>query len=160
MRTKLLSALIIPLAALGLAAPASAAPSGGTKPLKCVASDPQDVQVDSISNTVTITGDPSTAGNNFGCYTNLKVMAGDVITFNYIGACGGGVPRLYVRFAGNTAGENTFDTVGCPAGATQTVTYTLQSSGKIVSFAFINDRGDGGTVTYSNLTIAGNVIDF
>ena len=147
----LATALLVP--AIVSVAPASAAPD---RPLKCVASDPIDVLVNSGADSVTITDDPSTAGNNFGCYTNLAVMAGDTITFDYTGTCGGGVPRVFVRFAGG-ASENTFNHLNCTPGS---ITYTLTNSGRIKSFAFINDRGDGGTVTYSNLVINGTRINF
>lgn len=156
--------LIAPAISLGLMAlivpsAAQAAPAN-PKPLKCVSSDPTDVVVDSTTNTVTITDDPSTGGNNFGCYTNIKAVAGDTITFDFTGTCGGGVPRVFVRYAGGT-GENTFDTGTCVSdGTTGSVTYTLANSGNIKSFAFINDRGDSGTVTYSNLVIAGTTVDF
>ena len=156
--------LIAPAIALGLMAlvapsAAQAAPAS-PKPLRCVSSDPADVMVDSSTNTVTIKDDPTTGGNNFGCYTNLKVVAGDTITFDFTGTCGGGVPRLFLRFAGG-ASENTFDNVTCVSDGTGgTITYSLVNSGNIKSFAFINDRGDSGTVTYSNLVIAGTTIDF
>jgi hypothetical protein len=156
--------LIAPAIALGLVAlvvpsAAQAAPAN-PKPLKCVASDPADVIVNSTTNTVTIEDDPSTGGNNFGCYTTIKAEAGDTITFDFTGTCGGGVPRVFVRFAGG-AGENTFDNGTCTSdGTTGSVTYDLVNSGNIKSFAFINDRGDGGTVTYSNLNIAGTIVDF
>ena len=108
------------------------------------------------SNTIT---DDMAGGSNFGCYTNIKVAAGDTITFSYTGGCGGGVPRVFVQFAGGLS-ENTIDSdPTCTNSAPGTVTYTLVNSGKIKSFAFINDRGDGLTVTYSGLTIAGTVID-
>ena len=67
------------------------------------------------------------------------------------------MPRLYIRFAGGQS-ENTFDFEPCSVNGT--VTYLLKNSGKIRSFAFINDRGDGSTVTYSNLVIDGNRINF
>lgn len=167
MRTKLVLALLTPLAVVAMAAPVSANPPaakpGKTSTLKCFASDPADVVVNSDTNTVTITDDPTTGGNNFGCTTNIVVTAGDTITFNHDTTCGGGVPRVFVRFTGSTGGENTFDTGTCTDRTDTslgTVTYTLMNSGKIRTFAFINDRGDSGTVTYSNLVIAGNVIDF
>ena len=152
----------IALGVMALVAPtaASAAPPTNDKPLKCVASDPADVVVDSSTDTVTITDDPATFGNNFGCYTNIKVMAGDTITFDFTGGCGGGVPRVFVRFAGGDS-ENTFDTGTCTSdGTTGTASYTLVNSGKIKSFAFINDRGDGGTITYSNLMIGDTFVNF
>lgn len=159
-----LLALIAPLATLALAAPASAAPAAPGKPLKCFASDGSDVKVDKKTNTVAITDDVSTGGNNFGCLTNIEVMAGDTVTFSHDTTCGGGVPRVFLRFTGGVSSENTFDgNVACTSavpGTLGTVSYTLKGSGTIDAFAFINDRGDGGTVTYSNLVIDGNVIDF
>ena len=167
-------ALLVPLFAAGLASPASAsvARSGPTVPdlSRCVASDPQFVDVDSEINAVVIIDNPSTGGNNFGCYTNrLTVTAGDTITFNHTSTvCAGGVPRLFFRFNGNRSG-NTFDnnpacTVSSAPGSTSfvpgTVTYTFTESGQIRSFAFINDSGSGSRIRYSNLIIAGNVIDF
>lgn len=152
---KFVIALTITLGSIGFVAP-SASAATPTKPLKCVASDPVLVQVDSANDSVAITDD-KVLGNNFGCYTNITVTAGDTITFNYLGICGGGVPRLYIRFAGGQS-ENTFDGELCSTDGT--VTYLLKNSGKIRSFAFINDRGDGSTVTYSNLVIDGNRINF
>ena len=158
-QTLIAPAITLGLVALVVPSAAQAAPAN-PKPLKCVASDPADVMVDSSTNTVSIKDDPTTAGNNFGCYTNIKAEAGDTITFNFTGACGGGVPRVFVRFAGG-AGENTFDSGTCTSDGTNgSVTYTLANSGNIKSFAFINDRGDEGTVTYSNLNIAGTTVDF
>lgn len=164
--TLITTALVAPLAMVALAIPAAAAPapSGASSGVghNCQASDPEDVAVDRDSNTVTITDDPSTRGNNFGCYTNLTVQAGDTITFNHTAQCGGGVPRVLVVFKDGHL-ENTFDTGDCTSatsGSLGTATYTLQEGGKIRVFAFINDRGDSGTVTYSNLVIAGNSIDF
>lgn len=153
---KLLIAMTITLGFIGFVSP-SASAAAPTKPLKCVASDPAFVKVDSENNSVTITDDMA-GGNNFGCYTNITVTAGDTITFNYAGVvCGGGVPRLFIRFAGGQS-ENTFDNELCSTDGT--VTYVLKNSGKIKSFAFISDRGDGSTVTYFNLVIDGNQIDF
>ena len=171
-------ALLVPLFAAGLASPASAsvARSGPTAPdvSRCVASDPADVDVDSEINSVVIRFDEATAGNNFGCYTNrLTVAAGDTITFNHTSTvCGGGVPRLFFRFNGNRSG-NTHDgnlenctvaSSATPVAGTPfvpgTVTYTFTESGQIKSFAFINDSGAVPRIRYSNLVIAGNVIDF
>ena len=165
MRKALLPLLLVtPLIAVTLAAPATAAPGKPGAPLKCFASDGADVRVDKKTNTVAIKDDPSTGGNNFGCLTDLPVVTGDTITFSHDTACGGGVPRLFIRFADGPS-ENTFD--GNEAGCTSavgstlgTVTYTLKGAGMIDAFAFINDRGDSGTVTYSNLVIDGNIIDF
>jgi hypothetical protein len=160
MRTALIApALTLGLMALVAPTAANAAPPT-TKELRCVASDPSDVTVDSDADSVTIKDDTSTAGNNFGCYTQIKASAGDTITFVFTGACGGGVPRLFVRFAGG-AGENTFDTGTCVSdGSNGTVTYTLVNSGNIKSFALINDSGNGGTITYSKVVIAGETVNF
>jgi hypothetical protein len=157
--------LLAPMAMATVAAPASAAPNtyagpGGGR--QCEASDSRDVTVNSATNTVAVTDDPITAGNNFGCYTNLSVAAGDTITFQHDAVCGGGVPRVLVGFKDGHY-ENTFDTGSCTsptAGGLGSASYTLARSGKIRVFAFINDRGDSGTVTYSNLVIDGNVINF
>ena len=165
-RTLITTALVAPLAMVALALPAAAAAapvgaSGGAGH-NCQASDPSEVVVNSDANVVTIQDDPSTLGNNFGCYTNLTVAAGDTITFNHTAQCGGGVPRVLVGFKDGHY-ENTFDTGSCTSQTSTSpgsATYTLLQGGKIRVFAFINDRGDSGTVTYSNLVIAGNVIDF
>ena len=167
--------LLVPLFAAGLVAPASAsvARSGPTVPdvSRCVASDPQYVEVNSEINSVVVFY--GTGGNNFGCYTNrLTVAAGDTITFSHTSTvCGGGVPRLFFRFNGNRSG-NTFDknpactvaSSATPVAGTPfvpgTVTYTFTESGQIRSFAFINDSLTVDRIRYSNLVIAGNVIDF
>lgn len=155
---KIFVALAITLGLAFLAPPTANA--AVDKPLKCVASDPDYVVVNSANESVAITDNPITYGNHFGCYTNIVVTAGDTISFTYTGTCGGGVPRVFVRFAGG-ASENTIDSDPTCLGSTAgSVTYTLINSGKIKSFAFINDRGDSGTVTYSNLTIGGTVVNF
>ena len=169
-------ALLVPLFAAGLVVPASAsvARSGPTVPdvSRCVASDPQYVEVDSEINAVVVFY--GTGGNNFGCYTNrLTVAAGDTITFNHTSTvCGGGVPRLFFRFNGNRSGNTHDGNLGnctvasdaTPVAGTPfvegTVTYTFTESGQIRSFAFINDSGEVDRIRYSNLVIAGNVIDF
>lgn len=164
-KTLLTMTLLAPLAMATVAAPASAAPNAYAGPAdgrQCEASDPRDVVVDSAANTVTVIDDPNTSGNNFGCYTNLSVTAGDTISFSHTAVCGGGVPRVLVGFKDGHY-ENTFDTGSCTsvtADTLGTASYTLAESGKIRVFAFINDRGDSGAVTYSNLVIDGNVINF
>ena len=165
MRKALLPLLLVtPLIAVALATPATAAPGVPGKPLKCLASDGADVRVDKKANTVAIFNDTTTGGNNFGCFTDLAVVAGDIITFSHTSTvCGGGVPRLFIRFADGTS-DNTHDgnldnctvAVGSTLG---TQTYSIKVTGTITAFAFINDAGEG-TVTYSNLVIDGNVIDF
>jgi hypothetical protein len=153
---QLLIALTVTVGFVGFVGPSASAAPPTNKARACVASDAADVQVNRKMNSVAITDDPTTFGNNFGCYTNIPVAAGDTITFSYTGACGGGVPRLFVQFADGSS-ENTFDTGTCVDGV---ASYTLVNSGTITSFAFINDRGDGATVTYSDLVIDGNLINF
>ena len=110
----------------------------------CQASDPADVQVNKKTDTVTVHGDTSTLGNNYSCYTNIAVTAGDLVTFDFIGTCGGGTPRVYLQFDGGAAaGENTFDSGVCTMnadGTGGTVTYTVMTSGTITAFALIYDR--------------------
>lgn len=171
MRNALLPVLLAaPLLAVSVAYPATAETgalgSGSSQGNSCESSDPSDVVVDSAANTAAVTGDLETAGNYFGCYTNILVKAGDMITFSHDTTCGGGAPRVYVSFK-DGSGANTHDTAGvvnpgCVAatGSTLgTVTYTFTKAGKVRSFAFISDR-DESTITYSNLVISGNVINF
>ena len=165
MRKALLPLLLVtPLIAVAVAAPATAAPGGAPgKPLKCFASDKADVSVDRRADTVAITDDPSTGGNNFGCLTDIAVVAGDTVTFSHDTTCGGGVPRVFLRYVDRSNSTNTFDFGSCTSATADrlgTASYTLIADGTIDAFAFINDRGDSGTVTYSDLVIDGNRIDF
>ena len=140
---------------------AQAAPSTvNAKP--CGASDRSDVQVNKKTDTVAVRGDTSTEGNNFYCYTNIPVQAGDTVTFSFIGTCGGGTPRVYLQFDGGaSAGENTFDYGTCTMTSTTggNATYTITKGGTITGFAMIHDR-DNGSTTYSNLVISDTRIDF
>jgi len=146
---------------------ASAAPNNnnGINAKQCGASDPADVQVNKKTDTVTVHGDTSTLGNNFYCYTNIPVTAEDTVTFDFLGTCGGGTPRVYLQFNGGgpaNPGENTFDSGVCTPnadGTGGTVTYTIMTSGTITAFAEIHDR-DNGQTTYSNLVIGGTRINF
>jgi hypothetical protein len=129
----------------------------------CQASDRSDVQVNKKTDTVTVKGDTSTLGNNYACYTNIPVLAGDTVTFDFIGTCGGGTPRVYLQFDdGAAAGENTFDSGTCTMTSASggTATYAIMKDGTITAFALIYDRDNDGSVTYSNLVIAGTPIEF
>lgn len=139
---------------------AQAAP-GGPNVKQCKASDRSDVQVDKKADAVTVFGDTTTAGNNYGCYTSIPVVTGDTVTFSYTGTCGGGTPRVYLQLDGGaTPGENTFDTGTCTqSGDGGTVSYTIKQSGTVTAFALIYDR-DNGSTTYSDLVIAGSRIDY
>ena len=158
---RLFVVLVVAFAAVGLSfSPANAARTVNAKP--CGASDRSDVQVNKKTDTVTVHGDTSTGGNNFYCYTNIAVTAGDTVTFDFLGTCGGGVPRVYLQFDGGaSAGENTFDTGTCTMTSTTggTVTYTIMKTGTVTAFAEIHDS-DNGQTTYSNLVIAGTRINF
>lgn len=155
--------------ALSLAAvdtPAQAAPkasSNGVNAKSCGSSDPNDVQVNKKTDTVTVVGDTSTSGNNFSCYTDISVVAGDIVTFDFVGTCGGGAPRVYLQFDdGTSPGENTFDAGTCTMnvdGTGGSVTYSIQQDGTVTAFAMIHDR-DNGSTTYRNLVIAGTRINF
>ena len=141
---------------------AQAAPNNNFTAKQCGVSDRADVDVDRKTDTVTVRGDTSTGGNNFFCYTDIPVLAGDTVTFDFLGTCGGGVPRVFLQFDGGAAaGENTFDAGTCTmssAGA-GTATYTITKNGTITGFAEIHDS-DNGQTTYSNLVIAGTRINF
>jgi hypothetical protein len=150
------------LAVVGVSATsASAAPV--VNATKCGASDRSEVKSDKKTDTVTVQGDTTTAGNNFYCYTDIQVAAGDIVTFDYVGTWGGGTPRVYLQFdGGSLAGENTFDTgtfVANPDGTGGTATYVIQKAGTVTAFAMIHDS-DNGSTTYSNLVIAGTRINF
>jgi hypothetical protein len=150
------------IAIVGPSFSAAEAASNAPNAKQCKASDRADVQADKKTDTVTVTGDTSTGGNNYGCYTNIAVTSGDIVTFSFLGTCGGGTPRVYLQLDdGAAAGENTFDTGTCtmtsPDGGT--VSYTIAKTGTVTAFAYIYDR-DNGSTTYSNLTIAGTEIDF
>lgn len=154
----------IAVAILGLVAinsPAQAAPPAAKG---CQASDRSDVQVNKKADAVTVRGDTSTFGNNYACLTNITVVGGvSTVTFDFIGTCGGGAPRVFLQFDnGASTGENTFDTGTCTMneeGTGGSVTYTVTKSGTITAFALIHDA-DNGSTTYSNLVIAGTTINF
>ena len=152
---------VMAFAVVGLSfSAASAANAGNAK--QCVASDRSDVQVNKKTDTVTVRGDTSTLGNNLSCQTNIPVTAGDTVTFDFLGTCGGGTPRVYLQFDGGaSAGENTFDSGTCTqtTANTGTATYAITKSGTVTGFAEIHDR-DNGQTTYSNLIIAGTRINF
>jgi hypothetical protein len=162
----MLKRIFVALAAMTFAVvglPFSAASAAnGINAKQCVASDPSDVQVNKKTDTVTVHGDTSTDGNNFGCQTKIPVKAGDTVTFDFLGTCGGGTPRVYLQFDGGaSAGENTFDSGTCTqtTANTGTATYTITKGGTVTGFAEIHDR-DNGQTTYSNLIIAGTRINF
>ncbi len=63
------------------------------------------------------------------CYTSIPVKTGDTVTFDFVGTCGGGTPRVYLQFDGGaSAGENTYDSGTCTqlTSSAGTVTYTIK----------------------------------
>ena len=121
---------------------------------------------DSATNTVTITGSgPGSADSSLECATSIPVTAGQTISFSYTmgdgtSPCGGGVPRLFVLFADGTTSENTINSdPECANSAPGTVTYTLTNSGTVTTVGFVYDRGDSGSVTYSDAMVGGVTLD-
>jgi hypothetical protein len=111
-------------------------------------------------NTVTITGSgPGSLGSALQCATDIRVTAGDTVSFSYELAegtdpCGGGVPRLFVVIDGQY--YNTFDgDPDCSEANGNTITYAVPVSGTVTEVGFVYDRGDFGSVTYSNATVGG-----
>lgn len=152
---------VMAFAVVGLSAGAAGA-ANGINAKKCGSSDSSDVTINKKTDTVTVRGDTSTAGNNFYCYTDIAVQAGDTVTFDFLGTCGGGTPRVFLQFDGGTSpGENTYDSGTCTqvTADSGSATYTITKSGTVTAFAEIHDR-DNGSTTYSNLVIAGTRINF
>lgn len=120
------------------------------------------VVLDSRLNTVTITGSgPGSLGSSLECTTSIPVTAGQTLSFTYtLGAgtapCGGGVPRMFAVLAPDGGGApitvNTFDNGTCDP---STGSVTFAQSGTVTTVGFVYDRGDLGSVTYSNATLGG-----
>ena len=136
-------------------------------PLTCTENDdPSDgvdnVQKNSTANTVTISGSgPGSAGSALQCTTNIAVQAGDTISVDYVfgpgtAPCGGGVPRMFVIIDGTV--YNTFDDNPNTCEATST-SLVLPVGGTVTEFGLVYDRGDTGSVTYSNPRIDGALQD-
>jgi len=133
-----------------------------TPPLVCTENEdtPGTVTRNSRENTVTITGSgPGSPGSALQCATGIRVTAGDTVSFSYELAegtdpCGGGVPRLFVVLDGQY--YNTFDgDPDCSEANGNTITYAVPVGGTVTEVGFVYDRGDVGSVTYSNATIDG-----
>jgi hypothetical protein len=120
---------------------------------------------DSATNTVTITGTGAgTPGSSLECTTSIQVTGGEsTISFTYDFAdgtdpCGGGVPRLFVRI-GETY-YNTFDDDSdCSEADGNRITYTIPVTGTVTQVGFVYDRGDNGSITYSDATVGGITIN-
>ena len=129
-------------------------------PVPCVTTG--NATFDSATNTVRATGTgPDTAGSSVQCATSIPVSAGDTISADYVFApgtapCGGGVPRLYVVIDGDV--YNTFDDNPNTCEATST-SLVLPVGGTVTEVGFVYDRGDFGSVTYSNPQIGGTALD-
>jgi hypothetical protein len=133
-----------------------------TPPLQCTENEdaPGTVTRNSRNNTVTVTGSgPGSAGSNLACATNIEVTEGETLSFTYeLGAntdpCGGGVPRMYVLVG--TTYYNTIDgDPECSEADGNTITYTIPVTGTVTEVGFVYDRGDEGSVTYSDATVGG-----
>jgi hypothetical protein len=114
----------------------------------------------SADDTVTITGSGAgSAGSSLECTTAIPVTAGQTVSFSYTlppgtNPCGAGVPRLFVVIGGSY--YNTIDAdPECAHQTPGTVTYTIPVTGTVTQVGFVYDRGDTGSVTYSNATIGG-----
>ena len=124
--------------------------------LTCVASG--NATRDSVADTATVTGTgPGTAGSSLTCTTSITVTAGQTISATYdftdgTAPCGGGVPRLYVVINGQY--YNTFDDNPNTCEAT-TTSLVLPVGGTVTEVGLVYDRGDFGSVTYSDITIGG-----
>lgn len=102
---------------------------------------------------------------------NKVVQAGDVISFTVqFGAnafCVGGAPRVFVEMQGQF--YNSFDQATPCANNTApdaanntngTISFTVPVNGRIGQAGIVWDNGNTGTVTITNLTIDGDVIEF
>jgi hypothetical protein len=133
-----------------------------TLPLTCVENEGGEDTVvrDSRANTVTIAGSgPGSAGSSLECTTNIRVEAGDTVSFTYaLGSntvpCGGGVPRMFVIVDGDPYETINWDPE-CSQANGNTVTYTLPEGGTVTQVGFVYDRGDFGSITYSDATVGG-----
>lgn len=108
---------------------------------------------------VTIFGSGAgTAGSSLECRTSIPVVTGDTISFSYelgedTDPCGGGVPRLFIQFEDGTY-ENTINSdPQCAAQDDGTVEYTILGTGTVIQVGFVYDRGDTGSVTYSDAVV-------
>ena len=122
------------------------------------------VDVDESADTATITGEgPGSDGSSLECFTSYEVTAGEEIVFDYAfgsstDPCGGGVPRVFVRINGTY--YNTFDgDTDCSESDGDTITYTIPVTGTVTETGLVYDRGDSGSITYSDISIAGMDLD-
>jgi len=68
------------------------------------------------------------------------------------------VPRLFVVIGGQY--YNTFDgDPDCGEAHGNTITYALPVGGTVAAVGFVYDRGDVGSVTYRDATVAGVTLD-
>jgi hypothetical protein len=122
-----------------------------------------DATFDSAADTATVRGTgPGSLGSSVSCTTSIPVVAGDTISADYVfgpgtDPCGGGVPRMYVVIDG--VYYNTFDDNPNECEATST-SLVLPVGGVVTEVGFVYDRGDFGSVTYSNAMVGNTPIDF
>lgn len=101
---------------------------------------------------------------------DLPVQAGSVVSFHYEledGAeCIGGAPRLFVVMQGETANTNSWDSnigdglAAACGGDSQNVEFTVPDSGRIGQVGLVYDNGGIGTITISDVMIAGQLVNF
>lgn len=138
---------------------------------RLVCSETGNVETNSVADTVTVSGwdNPSDAegqydGSSLECSTNIAVIAGDTVQFTYelgtgTAPCGGGVPRIFVVIDGSY--YNTIDgDPECSQANANTVTYTLPVAGTVTSVGLVYDRDIDGSVTYSNVVVGGQTLNF
>lgn len=141
----------------------SACSTPAPAPLDC--DENGEAVVNSETNEVTVTGTGAgTPGSSLECDVTIGVTEGQTITFDYTMAegtdpCGGGVPRIYVTIDGTN--YNTIDgDPECADATGSTITYTIPVTGTVSHVGLVYDRGDTGSVTYSNVTIGDVALDF
>ena len=98
-----------------------------------------------------------------------QIEAGDAITFEYTGPCGGGAPRVYITVNGiifNTAdaavpcGTDGKVIYELPAGAVGRLAPTTTGGWDVAAAGVVRDSGAEGDVTVKNVYIGGRQVNF
>ncbi|HEX2174640.1 MAG TPA: hypothetical protein VHG70_01910 [Nocardioidaceae bacterium] len=125
------------------------------------------------ANTVTLTKsatDSSDATSVEIANLDIPVQAGDKVTFDYAlsdGAlCTAGAPRVFVETQSvftDSWTENIGALTQCGVDngdGTFTVSFNVPANGRIGQAGVVYDDGSAGTITVTNLTVAGNAVSF